>query len=282
MNWEIMILQGLEAVRYPFLTAVIEAITFLAESGFVALIIALLYWCIDKKKGLKLGWIVLLSGVVNGALKNIFKMPRPFEVGVVSPIRVETATGYSFPSGHTQTATSFWMTLMMMIKSKRIIVLGSLMIILTAFSRLYLGVHWPMDVLGGIITGVGCVMIADRLVDERKGITPQHVLWVSIVTMVFMLLPIHPDLAKTVGAFWGLVIGVYIEQNYVKFNPMQPMATQIKKVIIGLGGMGVLYLALREILPVGTQMDMIRYALLMLWMSVGAPYWFNKLSKTLR
>lgn len=282
MNWEIMVLQQLEAIRQPFLTALIEAITFFAESGFVALIIAILYWCIDKKKGVKLGWIVLLSGLVNGVLKNIFKMPRPFQVGVVSPIRVETATSYSFPSGHTQTATSFWSAMMLIVKSRKMVVLGSIMIILTAFSRLYLGVHWPIDVIGGIVTGIGCVLIADRLLSEEKGITSGHVLGMSCITLLLMLLPIDQDLAKIAGALWGLVVGVYLEQKYVHFEPQQPRVTQYKKIAIGLGGMGSLYLFFKVIMPVGVQMDMIRYAILMLWMSVGAPYFFVKISRKTR
>ncbi|MGL4739018.1 MAG: phosphatase PAP2 family protein [Cellulosilyticaceae bacterium] len=282
MNWEIMVLQQLEAIRQPFLTAIIEALTFFAESGFVALVIAILYWCVDKKKGVKLGWTVLLSGVVNGAIKNIFKMPRPFQVGVVSPIRVETATGYSFPSGHTQTATSFWGALMMMVKTRNMVILGSIMIVLTAFSRVYLGVHWPIDVIGGIITGIGCVIIADRLMDEQKGITPQHVLGISILTLFLMLLRIDPDLAKTVGALWGLVVGAYLEQKYVHFEPIQPRKIQYKKIGIGVGGMGVLYLLLKGLVPSSIQMDMIRYAALMLWMSVGAPYFFVKISRKMR
>lgn len=279
MNWEIIFLQQLEGIRQPFLTALIEAITFFAESGFVALVIAILYWCVDKRKGVRLGWIVLVSGVVNGAIKNIFKMPRPFQAGVVSPVRVETATGYSFPSGHTQTATSFWGALMLMVRTQKMVMLGITMMILTAFSRLYLGVHWPIDVIGGIITGIGCVMIADRLIDEKKGITPNHVLGISIVTLLLMLLHIDPDLAKTTGALWGLVMGVYLEQKYIRFEPMQPKGIQYKKVAIGLGGMGILYLLLKTMMPGGIQMDMMRYAVLMLWMSAGAPYIFVKISR---
>lgn len=277
MNWEIQVLQFLQEVRSPFLTAVMEAITFLAESLFIVTIVALLYWCIDKKKSIKIGWIVLVSGTVNGILKNVFKMPRPFQRGVVSPIRVETATGYSFPSGHTQIATSFWGSAMIILRNKSVVVLGSIIILLVGLTRLYLGVHWPMDVLGGIVMGIICVLIADRLLDTEKGFTKVHVAIVSIVILILMVLPIDADLAKGIGALWGLVVGGYLENHYIKFQEKKPMNIQLQKIAIGLVGTGILYGGMKIVLPAITIGYMIRYAVLLVWIVAGAPYIFNML-----
>lgn len=78
-------------------------------------------------------------------------MPRPFDLGVVEPLRKHTATGYSFPSGHTQTATSFWSVWMIHLNKKYFYYVGSALVLLIRLSRIYLGVHWPMDHTRGTI-----------------------------------------------------------------------------------------------------------------------------------
>lgn len=279
MNWEISILQGLQAIRTPFLTAMMESITGLAESLPLVLVITLLYWCTDKRKTVRMGWLVLTSAVANGLIKNLIKAPRPFEKGIVSPIRVETATSYSFPSGHTQTATSFWASAMMLFKNKTTYWIGCIMIGLVALSRLYLGVHWPVDVLGGIIIGLIVVAGADQLYDELKGFTRWHVIGVGILTLIFLVVPIEEDLVKSVGALWGFVVGCYIEQNYIHFHTEGTLKKQLFKIITGLGGAVLLYLLFNWIVYGNLTLVMIKYAVIVLWLTAGAPYLFKTMMK---
>ena len=90
---------------------------------------------------------------LNGAIKDYFKVERPIGKFGLESMRVETATGYSFPSGHTQTATTFWTSLAVQLKNKWVYVLAAVMAIGAGISRLYLAVHWPMDVVVGLILG---------------------------------------------------------------------------------------------------------------------------------
>lgn len=280
MNWEIQVLQFLQEIRNPFLTAIMEAITFMAESFFLIMIISLLYWCVDKKKSIRIGWIVLFSGVINGMIKNIVKMPRPFQKGVVSPIRVETATSYSFPSGHTQIATSFWGSAMIILRNKSVMILGTVLIILTAITRLYLGVHWPVDVLGGIVVGIICVGIGDKLLDVEKGFVKMHIVGVAIIAILAVILPVDGDLVKSIGALLGVVVGSYLEKKYINFKERQSIKIQIQKAIIGILGTVLLYLGLKIILPSLNIFYMIRYAVVVLWIVAGAPLVFKQLFET--
>lgn len=283
MNWEIQILQFLQEIRTPFVTAIMEAITFMAESFFLIFIISLLYWCIDKKKTIRIGWIILFSGVVNGVIKNIVKMPRPFQKGVVTPIRVETATSYSFPSGHTQIATSFWGSAMLIAKTKAMAIIGSGMVLLIGFTRLYLGVHWPMDVLAGIIIGGACVIIADKLIDVEKGFGITHIVGVIGIATVIAIMPVDGDLAKGIGALVGLTIGGYLEKKYINFKEKQKMTIQLKKVAIGIIGTILLYVGLKIVLPIDNVFYIIRYAIVVLWVVAGAPLVFkNKFERDLQ
>lgn len=277
MNWEIVILQALQNIRNPFLTSIMEAITAMAESLPLVIVIAVLYWCGDKKKTVRIGWAMLCSTVVNGVIKNIVKAQRPFQKGVVTPVRVETATGYSFPSGHTQTATSFWTSAMLIFKNKSMYILGCTMIILTAFTRIYLGVHWPVDVIAGIIIGLIVVVLADKIYDSEKGFTRWHVIGVGILAFIFLIVPIDHDLVKSVGAIWGFVVGCYLEQNYIQFETKGSLKKQLIKVGIGLGSTIVIYSALSFIMNGDLILGMIKYAIVVLWLTAGVPFIFKKM-----
>ncbi|MHC1748751.1 MAG: phosphatase PAP2 family protein [Cellulosilyticaceae bacterium] len=277
MKWEVILLQNLQEIRNPVLTAFMEAITSMAESLFIVILIAVLYWCIDKKRSLRIGWIVLFSAGINGIVKNIVRMPRPFQKGVTSPIRVQTATSYSFPSGHTQLATTFWGSSMMILKGNFTYIVGTALILLTAFSRLYLGVHWPTDVIGGIIFGVVSLIIGLKLIDEKATITKVHVIGVSIAFIVCTAMPIDADLAKTIGALWGLTFGAYLEQKYIHFIEKETLKNQIIKVIVGFTVTILLYIGMKTLMPKNILTDMIRYSVVLLWVSAGAPYLFKKL-----
>ena len=279
MNWEIEILQILQGIRSQGLTAMMEAISFMAESIFLVTIIATLYWCIDKKKTSRMAWILLFSGLTNGIIKNIIKAPRPFEKGIVSPLRIETATSYSFPSGHTQSATTFWLGSAWILNNKSIAIIGMMMILLTGISRLYLGVHWPIDIIGGIITGILSIIIADLLYDEEKGFTPFHVIGVGVVCFIFLFMPIDGDLASGLGALWGFVVGSYIEQKHIQFSVAGDWKLQVKKLLIGFLGTAILYIGFDKIFLEYTAVNLIQYACILLWIVAGAPYLFKKLKK---
>lgn len=280
MNIQIQILQFLEQMRTETLTLIMTVITMMAESLFLSAIVMMLYWCVDKTKSKRLGWMIFFSTGINGIVKNIIKMPRPFQVGIVSPIRVQTATSYSFPSGHTQAATSFWGSSMIVLKQKSVIVVGCMMIALTGFSRLYLGVHWPMDVVGGILFGAISILIANQLINEKGEMTKWHVLGASIAFILALIFNVDVNLYKTIASIWGFALGAFLEQKYIQFTPIQPKRIQVVKVIIGLVGLVILQIGLKKVFMDHKIFHMIRYALVMLWALAGAPYCFKKFIKT--
>lgn len=277
MEIQIKILQFFEQIRTEPLTLLMTTITIMAESLFIVAILAGLYWCVDKIKSKRLAWFVLFNFVGNGMIKNLIQMPRPFDLGVVKPIRAETATSFSFPSGHTQTATSFWSGAMLVLRTKGMYVMGSCIILLTALSRVYLGVHWPMDVLGGIFFGVIFTLLANKLLGDKGEIKPAHVIGVSIVVLLVMIFKVDADLYKGAAALWGMTCGAYIEQKYIQFEAVQNWRIQLKKILIGFGGLVLIYLILSKVLPAVKIVKMIKYALLLLWITAGAPFIFKKL-----
>jgi hypothetical protein len=276
MNWEIQILQYLESIRNPFLSAVMEAITALSEQRFLVVVLSILYWCVSKKKARKMAWIVLINTVANQLIKNTVKALRPFEVGVVLPLRPQTAMGYAFPSGHAQTATAFWGSAIALLKTKSIAIVGSIFILLTAFTRLYLGVHWPKDVIVGILMGILFVIIGDKLLDEEKGFTDKHVLIISCLVVICLIFNVNHSMLSAVSGLWGLVVGGYIEQKMIRFKEKASLSMQITKIVIGLAGVVFLYWGVGKIVPADTFEDMLKNIVVMLWVIAGAPFIFKK------
>ena len=277
MEIQIKILQGLQAIRSDYLTLLFTVITMMAEKTFLTAVIAAIYWCIDKKKGLRLGFIVLFNGVINGMIKDIIKMPRPYERGVVSGLRLETAGGYSFPSGHTQTATSFWGGSMLILRQKKVTILGSVMILLTAFSRMYLGVHWPMDVLGGMFFGLIFTYFACEMVEPDGKMKESIVLISSIGLLAVLSFPVKASIYKAVATLWGLCFGSYMEQKYIQFKERGTLKEQVTKLVIGIIGCIVIYIGLGDhLLPDVKVIHILQNALYSLWITVGAPWLFKK------
>lgn len=279
MAFQEQILVFFESIRTDFLTLFFSTITMMAEHLFLVLLLATLYWLVDKRKARQLAWFVLFNGVANGIMKSIVNMPRPFDKGVVKPIRIETATGSSFPSGHTQTATSFWSGSILILKTRASFILGSIMILLTAFSRLYLGVHWPMDVIGGIVFGLIFTYFAQLLIDKEGTLTEKHVIICSFLCLGVLIFDVEADLYKTVAALWGFCLGGYLENKWIRFEVKGSRRNQLMKIIIGVIGILVIYVGIKKALPMVKVVNMVRYALVMIWIMAGAPYVFNRIKK---
>ena len=148
---DINILLKLQELRTHFGDQVFLNITFLAEDKFFYYVLGAIYWCISKEMGISLGFYLNLSGVLNTFLKSILRVPRPFlRDQHLEPVASAKAgaTGFACPSGHTSQAASIYGGIAFADRKKRAI--STVMILLTvlmAFSRLYLGVHTPQDVI---------------------------------------------------------------------------------------------------------------------------------------
>ena len=149
----------LESIRNPFLDLIVQLITHLGSEMLFIVAGIFMLWCMDKKQG----YFILLTGFfgvyLNQFLKIICRVPRPWmldpEFSIVESARAE-ATGYSFPSGHTQTAVGLFGGLALCRREKWFRILCIVICVLVPFSRMYLGVHTPLDV--GVATAMAVVL----------------------------------------------------------------------------------------------------------------------------
>lgn len=137
----------------PALDGVMRALSFFGDEVFFSAFVPFLYWCVDATLGLRVLAILVGSDCVNDVVKWTVHAPRPFWVDAqVKALSLESA--YGLPSGHAQNAAAIWPTLARVVRARWAAIAAVLLILGISISRLYLGVHFPQDVLAGWVIGM--------------------------------------------------------------------------------------------------------------------------------
>lgn len=177
MEWiseiEFNILYFLQTLHRPWLDSFMVAVTSLGDHGLAGILLGMVLFCIKRTR--KMGAAILLSIMLgflagNIVLKNLFARQRPCWMDTTIPLLVKNPWDYSFPSGHTMVSFEVAVSVFLMNKPWGKIALA--VAALVAFSRLYLFVHFPSDVLAGVALAAGLALAANRLVlwwyDKRQ------------------------------------------------------------------------------------------------------------------
>jgi membrane-associated phospholipid phosphatase len=173
--WGLDFIRAVQSQANPLLTFFMKAITHFGSAAVYLLLLSFIYWCIDEKKALRLSAALLFSVWINLALKFLLDQPRPFFAGYDPSLGMIPESLGGLPSGHAQNALVLWMIIASWFKKKSLYAAAAILCLLTGFSRIYLGVHFPTDIaggwiLGGMILGVYfCVMrFFDRQTTDGK------------------------------------------------------------------------------------------------------------------
>lgn len=197
--------------------------------------IAYIYWCVNKRFGLKLFSVLAVSIYSNNSLKEIFHTNRPFLYSEIKTPYIQSAPGYSFPSGHTQGCATFWYYIMKKIRKKYIYIIGWIIIILVGVSRLYLRVHWPIDVIGGLILGIVVVWLFQSILDNLKKYDSK-LINIGLITILVLMhfFAVTESNIKMLALLSSTLLGSFLETKYINFNEYNSFLNQLAKYFIGL------------------------------------------------
>lgn len=247
---QLRILLFFQSLASPFLDLIMNMITVAGEMMIPVLVILIIYWCVDKKKGLVTAMSLLTALMTTQIIKAIVRYPRPFMMypDLIKGGRISTATGYSFPSGHSTTASSFYGSIAMLFRSRAVRIISILLIIAVPLSRLYLGVHWPMDVIGGTAIGLASAMflvpVFCTVYDNEKAFLRLTMIYGSIMLIVSLVTAIlldrgaderaFADLSANGAVAAGVLIGAFLERKHIRFSTEGTMGVKVLRLILGL------------------------------------------------
>ncbi len=296
----------LEKIRVPVLNEFMLAITTLGEETAFLVIALVLFWCVDKYVGYYTLSVGFVGTIVSQFMKLWFRIPRPWLIDKnfhAMEQAIPAATGYSFPSGHTQSAVGTLGSVAYTTKYKVVRIVSIVLAALVAFSRMYLGVHTPLDVGVGILISVVLVFALRPLVlNNQKKRMPwllAGMILLGIGYLCYLLFWPFSDAVKAddnylhglenaytlLGALTGLVIVYIVDEKWLNFSTKAVWWAQILKVVLGLalvlivksGMKGLLNMLLGESLG-----RMVRYCLIVVVAGILWPLtfrWFSKLGK---
>ncbi|MEA4912128.1 MAG: phosphatase PAP2 family protein [Oscillospiraceae bacterium] len=283
-------LYALESARTPFLNGLFSLLTHFGEETVVVVVFCILYWCVDKKLAYGIGVGYFSSALLVQSLKIGCRVERPWVLDPdFQPVEsaLAHATGYSFPSGHTNSATALYGALALRSKKGWQRAALAAMVALVAFSRMYLGVHTPADVgVGFLLTFAVCLLV--YVLEKRCGGTPAYVLGVALIlsalcvgAFIFSMSLFNSgliaeknaaDCFKIAGASLGFAVGYYIERRYIDFSVRcDALWKQAVKLLLGIGGLLALKSGLKPLLGVSPAALALRYFVVILWATVLWP-----------
>jgi len=282
-QWGIAFIVAVQSTGGERLDAVFRAISFLGEEQFYLVFFPLLLWCFDARLGFRLGVILLLSVFTNSVVKEVFDHPRPFDFN--PSLQRGYAVGYGLPSGHSQNAAVIWGGLATRIGTPAAWIGALLLVGLIGFSRVYLGVHFPTDVLGGWLIG-GVLLAVALAVDEpiatnvrRWPFSVQIALAILVPAVLAFVFP-DTDAVSAMGTLAGFGVGFTIRLRFLSLNTRGPWWQRVIRFLVGAAVLLALYAGLRFLFPSEGPLQLvfrfIRHSVLGLWVTFGAPWFLER------
>lgn len=249
-------LYALESIRNPVCDAIMSVVTHLGGEMVYMAVAIVAFWCVSKGLGYYILTVGFVGTVLNQFLKITCRIPRPWvqdpDFTIVESAR-EAATGYSFPSGHTQNAFASFGCLGMWSRRTLWRAVCAAVILLIAFSRMYLGVHTPLDVGVSLVSGLALTLALWPLfrdIESHPGRMYAAIGAMLALTLAYLLyVELYPFPADTdaenlasalengyklLGAGAAMLLSYALDRKYIRFETKAPLPGQVLKCVIGL------------------------------------------------
>ena len=299
----------LEGIRNPVLDFIFSIITLCGDEIVFMAVGMIVFWCVNKQKGYYLLSVGFVGTVINQFLKITFRIPRPWvkdpNFTIVESAR-EAASGYSFPSGHTQTSVGLFGGLALKFKQKAIRIAAIALCVFVPLSRMYLGVHTPLDVGASIVIALALVFVLSPIFEKAEkspkvmyallfsltGIMLAYLCFMSFWQFpeeVFHVDNVHnytsavKNAYTLTGCMLGFLVVYTVDLKWLHFETKAVWWAQLIKIVGGLA----LVLAVKELmrapleafLPANTWARMLRYFLMVIMAGSIWPMTFKFFAK---
>jgi membrane-associated phospholipid phosphatase len=289
----------------------------LGTEDFFFAVLPLIYWSVDASLGLRVGFILVTSDMLNYTAKILFTSPRPYWLSShVKGLWPETTFG--LPSGHAQSAMSIWGMIAVHVRKPWVRITAGLLIFFIGLSRIHLGAHFPHDVLAGWILGAVLLFLFSKYWEPVrawfiKRTMGMQVWYAFLISVVFILIgfsavavkrdfqipgqwvsnaqltgsdipnPLNANaLFTSAGSLFGLALGAILINRSGGYQTSGPFWHRAVRYPVGLVGVLILWMGLGVLFPRGDEfifymLRYIRYVLVAFWVIAGAPWVFMRL-----
>ena len=288
------VLEALEKIRTPFMDRIVLWITELGGEAFLIVFGLVVLWCLNKGLGRYMLSVGIIGTAVSQWLKILCRVPRPWVMKegftIVEAAR-KGAGGYSFPSGHSQSAAAVFGCLAFWYKKRAAVIACAALIALVLFSRMYLGVHTPWDVTVGCLISLVLAFLLRRFFTDASPARTRAALCIGLICSAAFALymslcsfgeDVDPDnLNEAVKNAWLLLggsLGVFlafeIDERFIRYDTKAVWYVQALKCVLGAGLVFLLRVVLKK--PLNSLFgghpaaDGVRYFILCLF---GAGVW---------
>lgn len=241
-NWEVELMEWLQSFASPLLINIISFFSVFGEEIMLIMLMGFFYWGYNKKIGRNLGITTTVALMVGPLIKNVALRRRPyFDNENINCLRIVdkkadiydvAAQGYSFPSMHSTNAMALYGGLAKNLKKKALYFVVAFLIFMVGFSRVFVGVHYPTDVLAGWSIGLVAIIVIDFL---EKKISNYLILAAIFAALAFpgWFYCTSNDYFTVYGLMVGMLLGFWFEDTFVKFENTKSVFKIILRVILG-------------------------------------------------
>lgn len=247
-------LRFLETIRVPGLNELMLAVTQLGDETAFLVVALIVFWCVDKRKGYYILSVGFIGTLANQFMKLWFRIPRPWvldeDFTILEQAR-EGASGYSFPSGHTQSAVGTFGAIAYTAKNKVLRIICIAIAVLVPFSRMYIGVHTPLDVLTAAAIAVLLIVALRPVVFGKNGTYIPVLLGImTVLALAYLcfveLYPFPADIDQhnlasgiknaytLLGALLGMLVVYTVDERWIHFQTKAVWWAQAAKIVGGL------------------------------------------------
>jgi membrane-associated phospholipid phosphatase len=249
---------GIELIRWiaerrtPELNLFFRIVSDLGATAGYLLALPILWWGFSWKLGARIFVALVVSVYVNALLKDAVALPRPFEYADVEPVTAPDE--FSFPSGHAQSAALFWTLLALHVRKRWFTAVACGVVLLVGISRVYLGVHFPTDVLAGWIVGVLLAWAYSRWSlpttewAERQPLSAQVALSLGAPALLTLAHGTR-NTAMALGALAGALGGLAVARSQHLYPEGDQTRSRRAWLLVGLVGLPLLFYGLRQLSP---------------------------------